>query len=140
MAKVLPDGKTLEMVVFPKRLQGVNAKSDIRTIPNVGDVLMPIAPVPMPEFRLSLEITKANVYDGQTLVIQWSKYVEELQTNMVTKQITVRGKPAKTHVIFVTPTLVDPDGNALHPDTHWNEVPNQKPSLPFDQKPFLRSI
>jgi type II secretory pathway component GspD/PulD (secretin) len=94
--------------------------------------LVPLAAqLPLPRFRvLQMPTHSAAIWDGHTLVLGRSDQTD-------TNQIPVfggdrpqlgrlfRGEPKdKELIIFVTPTIVDPDGNRVHSD---DEMPGPVP-------------
>jgi type II secretory pathway component GspD/PulD (secretin)/tetratricopeptide (TPR) repeat protein len=101
------------------------------------------AVLPLPHFRLRQVVTSAIVWDAQTIVIGG------LITDSVTKvkdKIPLLGdmplvgrlfrsesvsKTKKNLLIFVTPTIINPDGSRYHSDDEMpfaqNSIPTQRP-------------
>jgi general secretion pathway protein D len=68
---------------------------------------------PLPRFRVRQALCKASVPDGQTLVIAGGSIVDEVINQGVPEVHPPKTKPKKGLLLFVTPRLIDANGNPL---------------------------
>jgi general secretion pathway protein D len=96
---------------------------------NSNGVSVPlVTPLPLPHVRLRQVTVNAIVWDGQTLVLSGPALYDPRRTQEkvpVLGDLPVVGRlfrsetnaPAKKNLlIFVTPTLIEPTGNRVHPE------------------------
>ncbi|MDX1952137.1 MAG: hypothetical protein SFY81_08115 [Verrucomicrobiota bacterium] len=143
---VSADGYTIQMSIVPTLTEFLGYDTDsarqFQTV--VGN--QPVQATPLPRFRVRQVTTTAVVWDGQTI------YLGGLIAENVTKtkdKVPVLGdipllgrffrsesssSSKKNLVVFVTPTIIDPAGNRVHPENNLpydpNTVPTQKPIEP----------
>jgi len=137
----LPFGPTLDVVPFV----GADGHSiQMALIPNVTEFLGYEKPsaeltrfarenaldpnIPLPIFRVRQAVATATVWDGQTIVMGGLVAEQKTMTRKKTPVLgdlpflspLFRSESAKLEkknlFIFITPTLIDPAGNRLHPD------------------------
>jgi type II secretory pathway component GspD/PulD (secretin) len=70
-------------------------------------------PVPLPKFRKRSVATSAAVLDGQTLVIG-AGTARHLEQKRNADGTTTNSVTEKELFYFITPTIIDAAGNALH--------------------------
>lgn len=140
------DGYTIQMTLIPTITEFVGYDDPGQFVPQgqsvaaggVGGVGVPItAALPLPRTRVRQVTTSAIVWDGQTVVL--GGLISENVTRVKDKTPLLGDLPLvgklfrsesnqtkkKNLVIFVTPTIIDPAGNRLHPDG----------TMPFEQTP-----
>jgi Flp pilus assembly secretin CpaC len=101
-----------------------------------------VAQLPLPKFRARSVLTSCIVWDGQTVVL--GGLIAE-ETQKIKDKVPVLGdipflgrffrsesmaSNKKNLVIFVTPTIIDPAGNRVHPDDSLPYDPNAPHPLP----------
>jgi general secretion pathway protein D len=137
---VSADDFTVQMTIIPTVTEFIGYDSANQFVPQATSGGQSITAVlPLPHFRVRQVVTSASVWDAQTLVIGG------LITDSVTKindQVPVLGdipllgrlfqsqsnsKSKKNLLIFVTPTIVNPDGTRFHSD---DEMPFAQTSFP----------
>lgn len=136
------DGYTIQMTIIPTITEFVGYDDPGNFIPqgqggSLTTVGVPItAQLPLPRTRVRQVTTSAIVWDGQTVVL--GGLISEDVTRVKDKTPLLGDLPLvgklfrsessqtrkKNLVIFVTPTIIDPAGNRLHPDG----------SMPFEQQ------
>jgi len=112
--RVAPDGTNVQITVVCSLCEflGYDTTKKEKVTARVGGKRVS-APKPFPLFRNRQVMAEATVTDGQTLVLVGAP-VEEVQK--VKKLFTTTSKTVKRYwIVFVTPTLIDPAGNRLHP-------------------------
>ncbi|HMJ90663.1 MAG TPA: hypothetical protein VK530_12660, partial [Candidatus Acidoferrum sp.] len=132
---VAPDRQSIQMAILPslREFLGYDDPKDIpdRELMAVGGLSETRArpPTPLPKFRLRQLATTARVFDGQTIMLAGGKSRERVKeegkssTNFVEKAL----------FFFITPRLVEPDGNPIHSDEELRSlhksVPEQTPAI-----------
>jgi hypothetical protein len=107
---VLPDGRTIELTAIPSWTEFLGYDDAKPFQPNSDMNGMPVIQnMPLPHFRLRRAVLTAKIPDGQTLV---AAGFGELPA---TKPRTAP-KSSKQLLILITPTIVDPAGNRVHPE------------------------
>lgn len=141
---VSADGYTIQLNIVPTFTEFLGYDTDVarqfQTV--VGN--QPVQPTPLPRFRTRQVTTSAVVWDGQTIVLGGliaENVTKSREKIPVVGDIPVLGRlfrsessttTKKNLVIFVTPTIIDPAGNRVHPPDALpydpNTIPNQVPS------------
>ena len=148
---VSSDGYTVQMTLLPVHTEflGYDDPGQFRTVAQiatgstVGAPIQP-PPTPLPRIRVRQVITHAIVWDGQTVML--GGLISE-DVNKIKDKVPVLGDipwlgrffrsessstVKKNLIIFVTPTIIDPAGNSVHPPDNLpydpNTVPVQKPA------------
>jgi hypothetical protein len=68
-----------------------------------------------PRFRIRRLLTKARMYDGQTLLLTGPEVTEEVrQAQRETTRFSATEAPGKRLLVLVTPTVIDAAGNPIH--------------------------
>ncbi len=138
---VSADGYTIHLNLLPTVTEflGYDDPGQFRAV--VGNLS---APVPLPRFRIRQVVTSSIVWDGQTVVLGGliSERVAKRKDKVpVLGDLPVLGRlfrseanasQKKNLVIFVTPTIIDPQGNRVHDE---NNLPFDPTKLP-PQTPF----
>jgi biopolymer transport protein ExbD len=127
------DGFTIQLTVIPTLVDFTGYDDPGQMIvavqgANSNRVSTPLtAQLPLPRFRVHQVTVNAIVWDGQTLVLSGPALYDPRRTQEkvpVLGDLPVVGRlfrsetnaPAKKNLlIFVTPTLIDPAGNLIHP-------------------------
>jgi len=87
-------------------------------------VALSIPPLPMPRMRVRQITTTAIVWDGQTIVLGNFPVKEiTMQSDGTKVETDASPKFKKQLLVFITPTLVDPAGNRVHPEQSHEPVP-----------------
>jgi general secretion pathway protein D len=101
-----------------------------------------VAQLPLPRFRARSVLTSCVVWDGQTVVLGGliAEDVSKIKDKVpVLGDIPFLGRlfrsesmaaNKKNLVIFVTPTIIDPAGNRVHPDESLPYDPNAQRPIP----------
>jgi len=122
---VSPDGYTLQMTIIPTLKEFVGYDLGTAKLFQAQDFAVgsPLTTTtPLPIFRLRQVVTRAVVWDGQTLMLMGELTSDKVP---VLGDVPVMGHlfrnnstPAKKKkfLIFITPTVVDPAGNRLRTD------------------------
>jgi Flp pilus assembly secretin CpaC len=97
---------------------------------------------PRPIFRERQAMSSATLWDGQTFVlasrevtfktakaISLIELPKELAKDLVRRRLGTKGSETKALLVFVTPMIVDPAGNAIHTDADLPARTNSVPSL-----------
>jgi len=138
---VSADGYTIQLNLLPTVTEflGYDDPGQFRAV--VGNLA---APVPLPRFRIRQVVTSSIVWDGQTVVLGGliSERVAKRKDKVpVLGDLPLLGRlfrseanssQKKNLVIFVTPTIIDPQGNRVHDE---NNLPFDPTKLP-PQTPF----
>jgi general secretion pathway protein D len=138
---VSADGYTIQLNLLPTVTEflGYDDPGQFRAV--VGNLA---APVPLPRFRIRQVVTSSIVWDGQTVVLGGliSERVAKRKDKVpVLGDLPLVGRlfrseanssQKKNLVIFVTPTIIDPQGNRVHDE---NNLPFDPTKLP-PQTPF----
>jgi general secretion pathway protein D len=143
------DGYTIQMTIIPTFTEFIGYDSASQFVPSAlvagqsGNASI-TAVLPLPHFRLRQVTTSVSVYDAQTVVLGG------LISDNVTKiknQVPILGdlpivgrlfqneassKSKKNLMIFVTPTVINPDGTRFHSD---EEMPFAQNSVPPKSQP-----
>jgi len=101
-----------------------------------------VAQLPLPRFRARSVITSCIVWDGQTVVLGGliAETVQKIKDKVpVLGDIPLLGRFFRSEamssekrnlIIFVTPTIIDPAGNRVHPDESMPYDPSAPKPLP----------
>ncbi len=147
MLDVIPyvssDGFTIQMSIVPTLTEFLGYEDVSQFVAQAQALRVPI---PAPKFRSRQVATSAIVWDGQTIVLGGliAENVNKIKDKVpVLGDIPLLGRlfrseasstTKKNLVIFVTPTIIDPAGNRVHPPDNLpydpNAVPEQKPAVP----------
>jgi general secretion pathway protein D len=117
---VQADGRSIQMTVIPtfKEFLGYDVENARRVPPDAKSPDMQQL-TPLPIFRLRQIVASVTAFDGQTVVLAGGS--DRLLANPDKYEPLREGTkppqpPKKTKLlIFITPTLIDPAGNRLHP-------------------------
>ncbi len=139
---VSADGYTIQMSIVPTLTEflGYDTENARQFQTVVGNA--PVQPTPLPKFRVRQVTTSAIVWDGQTIVLGGliAETVSKTRSKIpVMGDIPLLGRffrsefknsVKKNLVIFVSPTIIDPAGNRIHPPDQPmpydpNLIPNQ---------------
>ena len=118
---VLADGYTIALTVIPTMTEflGYAEGQTNRVAVYVNGEKKWVTP-PRPNIRQRQMSTSVQVWDGQTVVLG----------GLVSESVNTTSKK-KSLLVFITPTLIDPAGNRLHPEKEMppgrNGVPVQPP-------------
>jgi hypothetical protein len=145
---VAPDRRTIRMTVIAGLIEfvgydheGATALWDEFEFAGVRAIQ---SEPPRPVFREHQAVSSATVWDGQTLVLasrdatlksvrskRLAALPEALVSDLARRGFGTQGTPKKSVLVFVTPTIIDPAGNAVHTDAdipeRTNSVPSQLP-------------
>jgi Flp pilus assembly secretin CpaC len=79
------------------------------------DILKSPIATPLPHFRVRQMVCSVAIRDGQTVVLAGGSFSEEIK-GRGQAETPKRKAPvaAKSLLVFVTPTLIDPAGDRLH--------------------------
>ena len=142
---VSADGYSIQMTIIPTLTEFLGYDDPGKFIPQAqsaaGNTLGTplVAQLPLPRFRIREVATSAIVWDGQTVMLGGliSEDVNKIKDKVpVLGDIPFLGRlfrsesmatSKKNLIIFVTPTIIDPAGNRIHPDDQ----------LPYDPKTTL---
>jgi general secretion pathway protein D len=102
---VLADGETIRLTVIPSVREFLGYDGAANALDE-----------PRPRFRVRQNLIRTTVGDGQTLVLAGGECYEEVITRAGKERQVPKDQPAKALLIFVTPTLIDPAGNPVHPE------------------------
>ena len=125
---VQPDGYTIQMTVIPSLKEFLGYEDPKTVQPAIAGAAQAngvTQPVPLPKFRLRQVATSAMVWDGQTLMI--GAGTARTMQRQRTKGIITTNYTEKELIFFITPRLIDPVGNPLHPD---DELPLRHKTVP----------
>jgi type II secretory pathway component GspD/PulD (secretin) len=121
---VSADGYTISLTVIPsiKEFLGYdreNAKKMLNLVPSMG------VEYPLPMFRHRTAFSSSIVWDGQTVLLYLGSF----------ESIPGSGSKTTNHrIVLVTPTIIDPAGNAIHTDKdapfRTKRTPRQPTSKP----------
>lgn len=138
---VSADGYTIQMSIVPTLTEflGYDTENARQFQTVVGNAL--VQPTPLPKFRVRQVTTSAIVWDGQTIVLG-GLIAETVSKNRskvpIMGDIPLLGRffrsefknsVKKNLVIFVSPTIIDPAGNRIHPPEYPSD-PTYR--LPYD--------
>ncbi len=100
---------------------------------------------PRPVFRERQAVSRATLWDGQTLVLasrdatlksvrskRLAALPEALVSDLSRRSFGTQGTRKKSLLVFLTPTIVDPAGNAIHTDA---DLPERTKSVPSQLPP-----
>ena len=151
---VSADGFTIQMTLIPSLTEFLGYDDPGQFIPQAQSVAgntlgTPlVARLPLPRFRARSVITSCIVWDGQTVVLGGliAEDVQKIKDKVpVLGDIPLLGRffrsesmstSKKNLIIFVTPTIIDPAGNRVHPDESLPYDPNAtRPLTPLPQNP-----
>jgi len=148
---VSADGYSIQMTIIPQFTEflGYDTQAAAQFVPQVvigtgNTVGTPTsAQLPLPIFRVRSVVTSAVVWDGQTVVLGGllsSAVAKTLDKVPIMGDLPLVGQlfrsqssstQKKNLLIFVTPTIIDPAGNRVHPPDNLpydpNSIPVQKP-------------
>ncbi len=144
---VAADGRTIYMTVIAglKEFAGyVSGENDLWDyVESEGANPAPPRPPPKPPrpiFRERQAMSRATLWDGQTLVLasrdvllksgrklNLTELPETLVKDLLRRGFGTPGSSKQAILIFLTPTIVDPAGNAIHSDA---ELPARTNSVP----------
>ena len=145
---VSADGFTIQMTLIPSLTEFLGYDDPGPFIPQAQSVAgntlgTPlVAQLPLPHFRARSVITSCVVWDGQTVVLGGliAEDVQKIKDKIpVLGDIPFLGRlfrseamstTKKNLIIFVTPTIIDPAGNRVHPDESLPYDPNAPHPLP----------
>lgn len=145
---VSADGFTIQMTLIPSLTEFLGYDDPGQFIPQAQSVAgntlgTPlVARLPLPRFRARSVITSCVVWDGQTVVLGGliAEDVQKIKDKVpVLGDIPFLGRffrsesmstTKKNLIIFVTPTIIDPAGNRVHPDESLPYDPNAPRPLP----------
>lgn len=145
---VSADGFTIQMTLIPSLTEFLGYDDPGPFIPQAQSVAGStlgtplVAQLPLPRFRARSVITSCVVWDGQTVVLGGliAEDVQKIKDKVpVLGDIPFLGRffrseslstSKKNLMIFVTPTIIDPAGNRVHPDDSFPYDPNATNPLP----------
>jgi general secretion pathway protein D len=147
MLDVIPyvssDGFTIQMSIVPTLTEFLGYDDSSQFFAQAQNLRVS---TPLPKFRSRQVATSAIVWDGQTIILGGliAENVTKIKDKVpVLGDIPLLGRlfrseasstTKKNLVIFVTPTIIDPAGNRVHPPDNLpydpNAVPEQKPAVP----------
>ncbi len=145
---VSADGFTIQMTLIPSLTEFLGYDDPGPFLPQAQSVAGStlgtplVAQLPLPRFRARSVITSCIVWDGQTVVLGGliAEDVQKIRDKVpVLGDIPFLGRffrsesmstTKKNLVIFVTPTIIDPAGNRVHPDESLPYDPNVAQPLP----------
>lgn len=145
---VSADGFTIQMTLIPSLTEFLGYDDPGPFIPQAQSVAgntlgTPLVSVlPLPRFRARSVITSCVVWDGQTVVLGGliASDVQKIKDKVpVLGDIPFLGRFFRSEaqqttkrnlIIFVTPTIIDPAGNRVHPDDSLPYDPNATNPLP----------
>jgi general secretion pathway protein D len=153
---VLADGFTIHLTLIPSLTEFLGYDDPGPFLPQAQSVAgntlgTPlVAQLPLPKFLARSVLTSCNVWDGQTVVLGGliAEDVQKIKDKVpVLGDIPFLGRFFRSEsmasnkrnlIIFVTPTIVDPSGNRVHPEDSLPYDPNApKPSIPAPQSPVF---
>jgi beta-lactamase regulating signal transducer with metallopeptidase domain/Flp pilus assembly secretin CpaC len=120
--QIAEDGRHIQMEVIPTVTEFIGYDDPGKVVATTNGTVLPL-----PHFRLRTLVANASVEDGETLVLGG---VAAESTTQLKDKIPVLGdipvlghlfrssstvKSRKNLLVFVTPTLVNPDGTPFHP-------------------------
>ena len=140
---VSADGFTVQMVVMPTVTEFMGYEKADPAVTKFAKSKSLEAELPLPIFRVRQATTTAVVWDGQTLVMGGIASAEKTITKTkvpVLGDLPVvggmfrrerKGTEQRSLFIFVTPTIIDPEGNRVHSEDNMpyprDAVPQQSP-------------
>jgi Flp pilus assembly secretin CpaC/tetratricopeptide (TPR) repeat protein len=145
---VSADGFTVQMTMIPSLIEFLGYDDPGPFLPQAQSVAgntlgTPlVAQLPLPRFRSRSVLTTCIVWDGQTVVLGGliTDNVQKIKDKVpVLGDIPLLGRffrsesstsDKKNLIIFVTPTIIDPSGNRVHPDESFPYDPNAPKPLP----------
>jgi general secretion pathway protein D len=145
---VSSDGFTIQMTLIPSLTEFLGYDDPGPFLPQAQSVAgntlgTPlVAQLPLPRFRARYVVTTCEVWDGQTVVLGGliSDSVQKIKDKVpVLGDLPLVGRFFRSEssltekgnlVIFVTPTIIDPAGNRVHPDESFPYDPSAPKPLP----------
>jgi general secretion pathway protein D len=146
---VASDGFTIQMTLIPTLTEFLGYDDPGPFLPQAQSVAgntlgTPlVAQLPLPRFRARYVVTTCEVWDGQTVVLGGliTDNVQKIKDKVpVLGDLPFLGRffrsesslsEKKNLIIFVTPTIIDPAGNRVHPEESYPYDPNApKPISP----------
>jgi general secretion pathway protein D len=154
---VSSDGFTIQMTLIPSFMEFLGYDDPGPFLPQAQSVAGStlgtplVAQLPLPRFRARYVVTTCEVWDGQTVVLGGliTDSVQKIKDKVpVLGDIPLLGRFFRSEsslsdkqnlVIFVTPTIIDPAGNRVHPEGSFPYDPNAPkplaPALPNPPQP-----
>jgi len=147
---VSADGRTIQMTVIPSVKEFIGYDVDDALSKEIWDyvALFGVNPLPgsqsypLPIFRRRQVVSSVTVSDGQTFVLASrtartgvpdghlaNKLPKELTDQLSASILRMQKAPQKAMLLFITPTIVDPAGNAFHTDADVPAGTNSEPSI-----------